>query len=1105
MTLDCTHTHPLQHDGTSQNERFLAALDPENVRIHQFDLRDWMRFAYHFGARLNYFSTADAHVPDGNWQEFMKAEDEIREWLKDASLVAGEKWLEEEERERILQRPLRGNYEPHLALFLAFLKLMRFSQEHLNRLSKRHLDFYYTQVLQLSKKPAVPDRVHVLFELARNAAATTVPAGSVLDGGKDVSGRPLHYVTESEITVNSAKVALIKSIYHQAGDSVRYAEMTDSVDGLGTEFKDGQPVWNGFGNDSWPTATLGFALASTVLLLKEGERTITLSLDLDFPDALALPAKENYDSELQVFFSGEKDWIAATKINLTHLPDTTTKTCELTATVDAGQPAIVPYEEKIHGERFTTNLPVVRVLVNTGTSGGYAIYSLFSHAVIKSAQIDVRVIGARDVVLENDHGRLDPSKPFHPFGPLPKKGAGFYIGSHEIFQKDWQQVQLHMQWKDKPDNLATHYAGYLDNGLAGEPIIAGDADFTVLPQYLNNNSWYPPPSQGTAAALFESPITIEHDPADAPPAALRVPPLLMRKGVNINKAVLRNYLVADETKTDQKKRLISNRFEATRFNPGFASLVTRTSGFDATTASGFIRLVLQADFLHDLYPKLLTLWMTQRADGNPDLQMPNAPYTPLAASFSLDYTATATNTFIFTSQATPKEKYDNFTKRAIQLFHEHPFGQAEQHIFLKEQCDFFEDPTASRQMTVMPRYAPEGELYIGIADAQPSSSLSLLFAAAEGSEDPLAPTFGKDQHIAWYSLANNEWQLLNHDFLTGDTTNDLLRSGIVTMNLPAAINASNTLLDADLYWLKAQLPKGLHHTSVCRLIGIHSQAVSAVLQDSANDPAHLNSSLPAATINRLIDKPAGIKGVDQPYGSFGGVRQENDHTFYLRVSERMRHKQRAVTIWDYERLILQAFPAIHKVKCISHTFVPTQSGDPAYDELAPGSVSLVVIPDIRNKHLFDRLQPRASENTLREIEHFLAPLIGLHVRCRVAHPAYETVALDFRVKFHSQYDAHAYQAILNEDILRFLSPWAFGESSTIHFGGRLYKSVLIRFIEELAYVDFISRFKMYHRIGAQDGNVKDKNEIVASSARAVLAAAPIHTITVIESDKVCNE
>lgn len=86
----------------------------------------------------------------------------------------------------------------------------------------------------------------------------------------------------------------------------------------------------------------------------------------------------------------------------------------------------------------------------------------------------------------------------------------------------------------------------------------------------------------------------------------------------------------------------------------------------------------------------------------------------MIGSLTLDYTATAENIFTFSPSASAREKYDDFARRGIQLFHEHPFGQSEQHLFLKEQCDFFEDPSSARTITLMPRYAPEGELYIGV-------------------------------------------------------------------------------------------------------------------------------------------------------------------------------------------------------------------------------------------------------------------------------------------------------------------------------------------------------------------------------------------------------
>lgn len=1126
MALNCKHNHPLQHNGTSQDKRFLEALEPGFARVHEFSLKDWMQFAWHFARHLNYFSVSDDVNPDGNWQAFFKAEDELETYLRDAALVSDETWIPSGERQKIENREPRGNYEPHLALFLSFLKLTKFAQSHLNGLTERHLDFYYTQVLRLSRRPAVPDRVHLLFELARNAGEELVKISSLLEAGKDKTGKPLRYATSEEMTVNTARVSLLKSVFHQKGRMVRYAEMTNSSDGLGTEFKEENPDWQAFGNESWPAATLGFGLASAVLLLKEGVRLIHVSLELKVKDASDLPDKETVRKQIKVFVTGEKDWMHLPDVTVSQVPASAKAKLEFTVLADESQKAIVPYDIKVHGERFNTNLPVMRVLFNTQEENGYYVYSAFSNAVITGATITVDVKGVKDLSVENDHGRLDPSRPFYPFGPLPKKGSGFYIGSSEIFQKKWKNIKLNINWKDKP-GLAQQYIAYRSQfitgnssnynlqttgALDGSAIVTGDSYFTVFPQYIKGNRWYPESAPPDLPGLFDSPLEIDRDAADPGVASLpAVPPLLMRKGIDVNKATLRNYLLPqakpDDSKASRKKVSISSRFESARFNPGFRTLAVITENFNPATRSDYLKLTLQQDFLHSHYPRLLTLAMVAKTappSGNPNILMPQEPYTPVIASMTIDYQASAKNVFVFDKSASPKSRYDNFVSRSIQLFHEHPFGQAEQHVFLKEQCDFI-DPNERRNIRLLPAYSPEGELYIGLQGAQPSGIVNLLVQSVEGSENPLAPTFTGEKKIEWFALSNNEWKPLNRDFITGDSTNHFLRPGIVKISLPAMVNESNTILDSGHIWLKAQLPEGLDHTSVCRLAGVFAQAVEARFSDNGNDLSHLRASLPAFTISKFVEKPALVKSVTQPYGSFGGAPEENDRDFYQRVSERLRHKQRAVSIWDYERLVLQQFPSVYKVKCLSHTSTRNEAGSPDYFELSPGFVTLIVIPDIRNRNSFDPLQPRASQNLLREIEDFLDPLNSLHVRFDADNPDYETVFLDFRVKFYDQYDANAYRNILNEDIVRYLSPWAFGEFSDIRFGGTLYKSVIIRFIEERSYVDFISDFKMYQRIGEGDQNVVDRNQITATNARAILVSARGHNIGLIEKDEVCHE
>ena len=107
--MKCKEQNPLQRDGTSQDQRFLKALEPGFAKVHELSMRDWMVFACNFAGRIHYFNTSDDLHPDGDWKVFFKDEGEISDFLKDIET--------------------RSDYEPHLALFLCFLKLLGFSQE----------------------------------------------------------------------------------------------------------------------------------------------------------------------------------------------------------------------------------------------------------------------------------------------------------------------------------------------------------------------------------------------------------------------------------------------------------------------------------------------------------------------------------------------------------------------------------------------------------------------------------------------------------------------------------------------------------------------------------------------------------------------------------------------------------------------------------------------------------------------------------------------------------------------------------------------------------------------------------------------------------------
>ena len=1101
MALDCNIRHPLQHDGTSQQQRFLKALDPSQAKVDEFSLHDWMRFAWHFAEKLNYFSTWDDQTPEGNWQAFMKSESEIEAFLKDAALAEGQNWMGEEEREKILKREPARNYEPHLALFLSFLKLLQFSQKQLNGFTQKHLDFYYQRVLQLSKKPAVPDRVNLVFELARNAQSEIIPSGTPLDGGKDAKGNPMVYQTTQEITVNKAKVAILKSLYHQPGAGYRYAEMTNSVDGLGTEFGKDLPHWNPFGNNNWPGATMGFALASHVLFMKEGNRVIKTSLSFRTPvTGGSFPGIDHW-KHCRALLSGEKGWIDAGEVKVEPYPTNPPSKIELEIALDQAMDAVVPNDPEIHQENFITDLPVLRLLFDVGNPEGYALYSALARPVLEKVEIDVSVEGMKDLQAENDAGKLDVSKPFYPFSTTPARGSNFFVGNAEILSKNWKSLKVNMQWKGKPLNMATHYQAFSDAGHT----VSGDNHFTIRATYLKDGRWYPEGLASEEKPLFDSNGISVQPGTQVQFIKATILPFLIQKGINMNKAVIKNYLTGDKKKSTTTQKPVLNKvsvnWSAIHFNPGFTSPIIINPGFSAAAKSGFLRLTLTRSFLHKEFPTLYSLAMIRIAKGESesDVDIPKEPYTPEVASISIDYSASAENTFFYPTTAEPGEKLDGYQGRSIQLFHEHPFGQAEQHVFLKEQAHFLE-PAQRRHIHCTPEMTRPGELYIGLENARGSDTLNLLFEAVEGSEDPMAPVFTADKKLQWYALVNNEWQSLDKDYLAGNNTNNFLQTGIVQLQLPAAASNQNTLLEKELHWIKVVLPEGVIPTSVCKLIAVYAQAAEAIFTDNDNDLSHLQSSLPAETISKFIEKPPLVKGVVQPSASFGGAESESDEDYYLRVSERLRHKNRAVNIFDYERLVLQQFPEVYKVKCLSHTSVRKPDGTPDYFELNPGHVSLIVVPDIRNRNSFDPLEPRASRNLLARIDEYLRGLCGMHVAFVSANPSYEAVKFDFKVRFHKPFDPNAYLKVLNNDLIKFLSPWAFHDWAEIHFGGAIHKSQAIAFVENLPYVDFVSKFRMI-----QPPDDTDQSRIRASSEASILVSNKEHKIELLDNDQTCNE
>lgn len=1153
MTNNCNSKNPLQRDGTSQQQRVLKSLLPGYVAVDERSIEDLKKFAQEYAKEIAYYNIDNTLDPDplkNNWFEFFNKQ--INSNTADNS--------------------------PHFVLFMAFLKLFKHAQNEINKITKKHLDFYYRDVLQMTENPAVPDQVYLIFELAKHVSTHLLKKGTAFKAGKDALGNNVTYQLDKEAVLNKAAVSELKAVFTNKHDIFKdvlpypanhyriYASpVANSQDGEGADLTNEDKSWRTFGgvNFSDPRnpvladrekADTGFAFASPNLFLAEGERIVTIYLNLS--KSASLPASLTNDMMYDAFrlkFSGKEKWIepiwlqkgtsaevdsivamrildflnqakspadiagiepvegpvydhpekgygdnirdydigltVAERIILERdkLPgkkftslkqvrnikyvgkdkiddlvysfgdpvhsttiDRVNNRIIIRRTITKDQEAIVGYNKEKLLDPFLTKWPVVKILLNPESKTNPFVYKYLKDLKIAEAHIVVDVREVRNLILQNDQSVLDPGKPFQPFGNRPQKGSGFFIGSPEVFQKALNEIQINIMWLGLPEDdkgFETYYENYHPNSPKRT-----NSSFVTEISLLDKKIWVPvKPDSKYLFSWEDGKLVPKHnillsnnDPAGEPPTTL-----------------------TGDVERDEKLQVFDE--------------------YNQESQKGFIKLSLppdSTDFGHREFQQSYTNAVLNAINpGNGSIEnytndLPNEPYTPEIEELSLNYTSSEK----IIIEKLPQKDYK---VRIEQFFHIHPLGVEE----IK---------TTNKSNHLLPQYNHEGELYIGIKNLVPPGNLSVLFQISEGTSNPdLTPP-----PVEWSYLSGNEWKPLPPQNILSDSTKGMITTGLVQFAVPSDAGNINTILTNGLHWLRASVEKdsfGIPH-----IIEVKCQAAKAVFKNNNNDPDYLRKPMAEKTISKMENADSAIKKIEQPFTSFGGKVAEESNAFYTRVSERLRHKNRAITIWDYERIILHNFPAIYKVKCLNHTSY--QGTYSSINEAAPGHVSLIVVSNIRNKNATDPLKPRTSLVELYNIEEYLknkrSPYINLHI----FNPLFEEIQVDFNVQFYPGYDKGIYQTKLNEAIVHHLSPWAFEDGSDIVFGGRIHKSVLLNFVEEQSYVDYVTCFKMYLIVPDEAGNQakKDIDEAVASTSASILVSAPSHIIDILEKENECD-
>ena len=1000
-----------------------------------------------------------------------------------------------------LQNSLQNNaaHYAHHGLMLAFVKLFGILQTDINEFTRKHLEYYYNRVLRINPAAAEPDAAHIVFEPAKNISTHLIKKNTALNAGKDATGKLLIYNTNDEIVINRAKVEQVKTIFLKpdTGSSAvprtvekLYASpIANSADGNGAAFTGDDLSWEAFGDirkdiegiTETNIASLGFYIASPVLHLTEGNRIV----DIVFTTDAAGIAKANtftVTDLLKLFsfsFSGEKKWepliieeAGVTDFNcqFAYQSPAGANAFKMQLTLLPQCKALVGYDAGVCDGNLNTIYPAIKFALNQNSTVINA-YQKFRDIKITTIAITTTVSEITNLSLLNEFGASDPSKPIQIFGPNPKKNSTFYIGHTELQHKIITSIKTNLDWVDLNPDLNAHY-NYIHAKLTGGvttyvtekylPGISANTSFKVKNEFLRNKVWKSP-SVAETSFFTTVPVTMDF------PANTIILPL--------------------ERPTHYLNNLIS---------------------FSPSTQNGFIRLVLSAPndaFGHALWPAIFaqqTVAITKDADTTHNT-LPNQPYTPLLKNIQLSYTATQ-SIHLDTSYKTDQG----------QFFHITPFG-------IKEK---------SKNVTLVPSFklekketdgtfdfkTLESALFIGISHTEIKQNISLLIQVNEGSEDIAvdAPA------INWNYLSAAGWKNLDKSLLA-DTTANLLKSGIVTFSVPVDAVVNSSEFPEGFIWLMAAIepdmlaPIQTASEGLPKIIGVYTNAVKATFTNNANDPEHLAAALPANAISKFFDSDAAVKKLTQPFASFGGKKIEEGAKFYTRLSERLRHKNRAITIWDYERLVLNEFQEVYMVKCLNHTGYETNcsTATKKYKENIPGHVMLVPVPFITNLQTGNIYQPTLSAAKLTDIKNFIhgadnAGTCNKYIKalhCQLAtllveNPKYETIKVSCRIKVKQCLDANFYKAQLGEDLHLFLSPWIKGDEEKMKFGGRLHVSQAVYFIEQLHYIDYLDNITIEQKDETGILNAAEPTLAAATTSKSVLTSVgndpvthtPLHNI-----------
>lgn len=922
-----------------------------------------------------------------------------------------------------------GTTEPSQALLLTFLHQLHFITDKFNRRWDTLPYWYLNEVLGVESLPARKDKIWVSFQSGFPSGLSLEKDTGFLFGTDTGTGSI--YRLQEHVNVENTELSEVLSLSYNKEKNIYPASELDCV----TSVEVCKPLRGGRrGSRMFPdrsdaacTQPPGFVLSSASLLLREGQRSVSVRFESETPaltdfieKADSLPespfAGKTEDEIVYKILSGIFRLHISTPDGWEPIDNYHVKSGEgihrnnltLKFILSENFPPTTPCTGEIHG--MESKHPSLKVELN-GDAWMYP-YSWIRNVQLKRIVIDTRVQGISDILIYNELGRIDNSKPFAPFGINTGRGSWFAVGNYEMAVKDTRSIDLNIRWDQLPEAESGLYGYYREYGAGIDNL-----SFRLKAGYLQDHQWQID-SQRPAMPLFAT----TDKSADGMP---------LRRGKLAKNSVLKDI--------DIDRMPVINTGEV-------------SYDYDIRTRSGFVCLILEdppMGFGEKRYRELFTDRIITKLSRKERGFSLNMPIAPRIERMTLNYHSEDYMELRSTSEDDRHE-----------LRHISPMGYKRAY----PQSVLGSVPL----ICSMDHYA---HLMIGLDRVRGGESLRLYFDFV-----PMRTETREYPVLSWHWGNGYDWEPIPDGVITRDTTCDFFVSGEIIFDMPE--NLPENFYDGNgTLWLRASAVKG--REAIAALSGIYANTAELIRD---RDESTAAPELRKGEI-RPVNETAGLASVKIISAPRREHTAENDPHKLMRVSEYSTHRGKGVTPRDYERLVLQAFPQVGKTKCLPS--VDTKG------ERRPGAVTMVIIPRRAKSENRKNWTPKASSGLLSEVEKYLIERCSAAISTIDAvNPVYEEVFLRCRVKFKPGYSLGGCRSELYETANDIIAPWQRKREIPI-FDYRIQLAELRNVFREKEFVEKLESLSLVRIANTGDEEYRideyyrDEEDIVPSVPHAI--------------------